>query len=202
MKRRGLSLLELMLSITITMMVAGAIAAMLGAVSTGVGTRRDNRTSMLLANAAQSRLAAYIAPARCVLDMGSSGVVLWLNDARAGETVHPTEIRWLLCDQKDGEICVYWVNFPDSWNQAARDLEDQECASNEDWMALFASYHAKGFTSGQVLVDGLQDLEVVADQADPLDARHLMFRLQFAAQTDPVTVLVTGTIRSHQLPSN
>jgi len=202
MRRRGLSLLELMLSIAITTMVAAAIAAMLGAVSTGVGSRRDSRTSMLLANAAQFRLGAYIAPARCVLDMGSSGLVLWEIDSRAGETVHATEVRWLLYDKANGEIGVYWVNFPDSWGQAARDLDDQQCASNEDWMALFASYHAKGYTSGQVLVDGLADLDIVADQADALDARHVMFSMQFAAQAEPVTVLVTGTIRSHQVPVN
>jgi len=200
MKRRGLSLLELMLSITITMMVGAAIAAMLGAVSMGVGTRRDSRTSMLLANAAQSRLAAYIAPARCVLDMGSSGLVLWAEDSRAGETVHATEVRWLLYDKASGEIGVYWINFPDAWNQAARDLEDQECESDEDWMALFATYHAKGYTSGRILVDGLAGLDIVSDQANPLDARHMMFNVQFAAQAEAVSVVVTGTIRSHQVP--
>jgi len=114
--------------------------------------------------------------------------------------VHATEIRWLLFDKSTGEIGVYWVNFPAAWNQAARDLEDHEYPASEDWLALFATYQAKGLMSGQVLLDGLADVEIEADEADALDARQVMFNIQCATSAEPVSVLVTSTIRSHEVP--
>lgn len=202
MIRRGLSLVELMLSITITMMVAAAIAAMLGAVSSGVGARRDNRTTMVLANAAQARLSAYAAPARCVLDAGPGGVVLWLDDSRASGTVHATEVRWLLHDAANGCLDVFWVNFPDTWGQAAQDLEDREYPVATDWLAVLAAYQAKGLVSGQTLVESLASMDVAMDQADPIDARHVLLTIEFDTPSDPLPVAITGTIRAHQPPTS
>ena len=54
--KRGLSLLELILALSVTASVALAITGMMGAVSTGVEGRRDTRSVLVLANAAASRL--------------------------------------------------------------------------------------------------------------------------------------------------
>ena len=58
---RGLTSIELMIALTITALIAAAIAGMLTAVSDGVYTRGDARSVMVRANAAQTRLSAYIA---------------------------------------------------------------------------------------------------------------------------------------------
>ena len=48
--RPGLTLIELLVSLAITALVAAAIAGMLAAVTTGISTRRDNRTVMVRGN--------------------------------------------------------------------------------------------------------------------------------------------------------
>ena len=201
MTRRGLTLLELLLALSITAMVAAAIAAMLGAVSTGVGTRRDNRTVMVLANAAESRLAAYIAPSRCVLDVADPNVVLWLNDNHESETVHATEIRWLQHDAAAGTISVSYVCFPDGWTQAACDLEDLEYTSAANWDAVRAHYQVKGWLATLVLVDNLDSVGVTCDQSDQI-SRHVMYELLFATNSLSSPIAVTGTIRQHQQPTS
>ena len=65
-----------MLALTITTMIAGAIAAMMATVSAGVTTRRDSRGIMVRAHAAVSRLSAYVVPARCALDQNREVFVL------------------------------------------------------------------------------------------------------------------------------
>lgn len=200
---RGLSLLELLLAMSITAMVSAAIAGMLGAVSTGVGTRRDTRTVMVLANAAQSRLSAYVAPSQCILatDASGSDLVVWLNDSRQSGTVHATEIRWLLFDADAGTISVHYVDFPDEWTQAAKDIEDLEFASNTDWNLVLGHYQAKGQIASQPLIDGLQSLALSTDQAMAQTSRHVNYQLRFRTDSGQMAIAVTATIRQHTAPS-
>jgi prepilin-type N-terminal cleavage/methylation domain-containing protein len=198
--RRGLSLLELLLAMSITAMVAAAITAMLGAVTTGVGTRRDSRTAMLLANAAQSRLSAYVAPSRCVLANQGGDLVLWLEDARAGDTVHATEIRWLRFDVGAGDIAVWYVNFPAGWSQTACDLEDDVYPMGTNWMSVLADYQARGYIAVQPLVDSLTNVSITLDQAQAMDARLVLYRLDFEAEETALPVTVAATIRQHDQP--
>src|SRR5882672_11104906 len=102
--RAGMTLIELVLALSVTAMVATAITAMLNAMSTGVVNKRDSRSLMVRAHAAETRFSAYIAPARCVLAADDDSVVVWFDDARESETVHATEVRWLVYDKVDGAI--------------------------------------------------------------------------------------------------
>jgi prepilin-type N-terminal cleavage/methylation domain-containing protein len=199
---RGLTLLELMLALVITALVAGAISGMMHAVTTGVVTRRDNRSTMVGANAAAMRLSGYIAPARCILDLDGRDLVIWLNDARSGGTVHATEVRWLLFDADAGTIDVYFVDFPDGWSQAACDLADNEYRMDANWATVLSSYQSKGWITSMSLVDELDDMAITLDQVQPLDARHVNFDLSFQTSEAAVDVLVAATIRLHQPPSS
>jgi hypothetical protein len=200
--RRAMSLLELMLALVVTAMVAGAISGMMHAVTTGVVTRRDSRSTMVGANTAAARLGAYIAPARCLLDVDGPDVVVWLNDARESGTVHATEIRWLLFDTDAGTIDVHFVDFPDGWSRSARDLEDQEYSSGTNWSTVLSSYQGKNWTSSITLVDGLDAVGVIRDETDPIDARHLMYELSFETSDGTMDIDVAATIRMHQPPSS
>ncbi len=198
--RRGLSLLELMLALSITAMVATAVSAMMSAVVTGVSTRRDNRSLMVRANAAQTRLSAYITPSRAVLDSDGSTVVLWLEDARDGGTVHATEVRWLKHDAIKGTIDVCFVDFPDSWKQTAKDLADRQYSRDADWTAVLDSYNSNGWVSSLTLVDGLERLTVHIDADQPLDARHVEYQLDFSTSSGSVATHVSATVSTHRPP--
>jgi prepilin-type N-terminal cleavage/methylation domain-containing protein len=199
--RRGLSLLELLLAMAITAMVAAAIAGMLGAVSAGVGSRKDNRTIMVLAHAAQSRLGAYFATARCVLVADAANVTLWLNDSRESQTIHATELRWLRFDADAGAVVVQYVDFPDEWSQTACELADLEYAANEDLEAVRTYYLNKGMLASRTLVDKLESAGVVLDKATALTSRHVGYELGFETENgNAVIVPISGTIRNYATP--
>jgi type II secretory pathway pseudopilin PulG len=195
-----LSLLELLLALMITVMVAAAIAGMLGAVSNGVGARRDTRSLMVLGDAAEVRLSAYIAPCRCALDVDSPTLVIWLDDSRESDTVHATEIRWLTYDAASHAINVAYVHFPQTWTQAAMDLEDHEYPSNSNWAAVRATYEANGWLATQTLIDTVNDVTIRSDNPSDLDCRHITYELAFESETGPAAVTVSATIRQHQQP--
>jgi hypothetical protein len=188
------------MAITISAMVAGAIAGMLGAVSTGVGTRKDHREIMVLAHSAQCRLSAYLATSRCVLSGTRDSITLWLNDDRESGTVHATEIRWLRFDSNTGEMIVEYVAFPASWTPTACELADAEYAAGADWAAVRSTYLSRGHLADQVLIDHLQDVEVMHDQATAALSKHIAFSLSFEGQNATVSVPVSGTIQLREPP--
>lgn len=200
--RHGLSLLELLLAMTITVMVAAAITAMLGAVTSGVGARRDTRAIMVLAHAAQSRLSAYIATSRCLLQHDGPNLVIWLNDERASATVHATEVRWLLFDPAAGVITVHYVSFPTAWSQSACDLEDNVFAADSNWFAVLAEYRSKGWIASVPLVDTLESAAVTIDQPTALESRHLLHQLTFQTEGASGPITAASTIRQHLAPSS
>ncbi len=197
---RGLTLLELMLAIVITTLVAGAIAGMLGAVSAGVGTRKDNREIMVLAHAAQCRISAYVAASRCVLSASGGDMTLWLDDSRESGTVHATEIRWLRFDADTGEIIVHFVAFPAAWTPTACELADDEYGRTTNWETVRAFYQGKGLLESRVLVDHLVSVAIKMDHKNPMSTRHVAFDLEFEAEHAAVSVQASGTIQSHQEP--
>jgi hypothetical protein len=200
--RRALTLLELMLALSITALIAGAIWGMMNAVTAGVTTRRDNRSTMVGASAAATRIGAYIAPSRCLLDVEKDGLVIWLNDERQSDTVHATELRWMLYNGADGTLDVYFVSFPDGWSQAAKDLEDMECAKDANWAAILSTYDGKGWIASVPLVDRLGGINVSADRADALSAQHVSINLALQTTTGTLDVPVSSTIRMHRPPSS
>jgi hypothetical protein len=191
-----------MLALMVTALIAGAISGMMGAVTAGVGTRKDTRTVMIRANAAATRLSAYIAPSRCVLHADTGALVLWLEDSRQSDTAHATEVRWLLFDEDAGTIEAHLVSFPDGWSQAAQDLEDTEHAATANWLDVLQSFRDLGWTASMPIVDGLEDVSVEIDQPNPLQARHVTMDLAFETTTAAQQVMVTSTIRLHQPPLN
>ena len=199
--RRGLSLLELLLAITISAMVAGAIAGMLGAVSAGVGTRKDSREIMVLAHGAQCRLSAYLATSRCVLADDGSNLTLWLNDDRESGTVHASEIRWLRFDTSTGEIVVDYVSFPASWTPTACELADREYPASTDWSSVHSAYDALGLLESKPLADHLTGVSIQRDAKSVTSSRHICFNLSFQGDITTVTVPVSGTIQEHEAPA-
>ncbi|MHC5024480.1 MAG: hypothetical protein ACYTGG_11330 [Planctomycetota bacterium] len=197
----GLTMIELLLAISITAMVAAAIASMLAAVSAGVLTKRDSRSLMVHASAAQTRLDAYVGPSRAFLDIGESNAVLWLNDSRESGTVHATEIRWLLYDATTGSIDVLFVQFPDGWSQTSRDLNDQEYPMTEDWSAVLTTYQASGWIGQFTVVDGLANVSVSSDAIEPVDAQHLTYTLGVETVEGAASITVSCTLRVHQPPT-
>lgn len=198
---RGLTLLELMIALTITALVGAAIAGMLGVVSTGIMVKQDVRSTMVRGNIAQIRLVAYIAPSACVLESDGQNLVIWLEDSRDSDTVHGSEIRWLLYDATNDTYDVYFVSFPESWTEIAKALEDDVHPMASDWASVLASYDAQGYIARVTLVDGVASVDVTLDEATPTDATHVSFRLTFDTQNDPTTVHVASTIRDHEVPA-
>ena len=202
-RRRGLTFIEFVMALAITAMVAAAIGAMASAVASGEISRRDNRGTVVRTFAAKTRLSAYLARSLSVLDVGATNAVVWLNDWRAGGTVHASELRWLVFDNTNKSIDVYYVDFPDDWNDVQRALQDIEYPSGTDWAEVLSSYTADGYISNITLVDGVSSMTITTNQAAAVDSTAITFDIGFLLEADGETLhrSVTITILRHQPPT-
>jgi type II secretory pathway pseudopilin PulG len=201
--RRGLSMVELMIALSVTALIGLATVGMLQAVTNGVDTRRDQRSTIIRANAAQHRLAAYINPSRCILELQGSNLALWFDDSRKSETVHISEVRWLRYHAAQGTITVHYLTFPNNMTELERAADDQYYPASSNWEDLFTTYssHARLVMRSRTLVDGLSDVRVDLDiPADALDARHVTFELTFDTVNEQFTTIGAATIQHHRRP--
>lgn len=198
---RGLSMLELLLSLAITAVVATAITGMLGAVSASVDGSRSARSVMILANAAASRMSAYITPSRCVLGVDGPNVTLWFDDSRESGTVHATEIRWLTFDADTGEYNVHYVQFPSGWTKAACELADDEYPANSNWSAVLAAYTANGWITTRALVDQLASVVVTLDGNTAQSSRVVSIELGFDTDMGTSGVVMASSLTQHTIPN-
>lgn len=198
--RRGLTLIELMLALSVTVMVAGAISGMMEAVSAGVMDRSDSRSLMIRASAADSKLSAYVSPARAVWSITANSVVIWLNDNRQSGTIHATEVRWFMYDASAGTLDVRFVKFPDEWSQVTRDMVDIDYPKASDPAQLYDKYLKSGYIASMHLLDGLEGFSAVTDQNVALDSTHVTFTLTFTGSDEPFQTTVPVSIAHHQAP--
>lgn len=197
---RGLTLVEMMLALAVTALVAGAIAGMMSAVSAGVGARRDARSAMIRANLASIRLNGYAAPARALIDVEDERFALWFNDDRPGGTVHVSEVRWFEFDALAGEIIVKYVSFPAEWSEVQKNLQDVPYAATANWWLILTELESRGYIREKVIVDGLLSVRFECETTD-LNSHIISAAIELDSEDSPYPVRITATIRNHQPPS-
>jgi hypothetical protein len=75
-------------------------------------------------------------------------------------------------------------------------------ASNSNWNTVLADYQANGWLTTRALVDSLSDVQVSLDEAQAMDSRKALFRLEFPTETEPALVMAAATIRQHVQPTD
>ena len=150
-RRRGLTLVELLIALTITAMTALATASMLLMVSQSSTQDRESRSVVMRAHAAQSRLKAYLDPALCVLQQSlpKNALAVWLQDLPAPGMVNLSEIRVIWYDPSARTLTMERVQFPDSWPQITRDQADTALPAGSDFIAAVEAQRALGYTTTQ-----------------------------------------------------
>lgn len=188
--RRGLTLVELLLAITITAIISVAIASMMFAISSGTSSQTDMRSLLLRQRLSAARLTALVRSSGMVLATGSNYMVLWTNDADSNGMPNRAEIRYIELNTTTGELWSYKTQWPGSMTT------DQILTANigYDLTANFASVipALKGQASfpGERWATGVSGWAVTVNDADVQAATLVSFR--FALRLVDATDYVIG----------
>lgn len=207
---RGMTLLELMIAMAITVLITMGIAAMVGVVHTGVASRHDSRQVMVRAAVAQARLDSYVLPARSVLASDATHLVLWLDDSRQSGTVHLSEVRWIDCSPPlvPNDVSNIVVHRLEDNAPITADTEITTPPSSPSalqfWestrLALAASGH---LDSDVVIIDGVAEPDDVAGLVpfSVANGRLVTLSIPFVTSDEPVVVTVSSSILLHRPPA-
>lgn len=193
--RRGMSLMELILTLAITGMVGAAVAAMLGAVSYGTSSGKDMRSLVVRNKILSARFTAAVRAAGMVLELGGDHIVLWLHDDDESGTPNLGEIRYIEYDAANVRIRSYAADFS-GMNQAQIDAVNDPFALADDFAAFTASERGQTYFPEQVWATDVTSWTVTADDADEQLASLVSFRFDLTHGELTDTVIGAAALRN------
>jgi len=201
-RRAGLTLLELLLAVAITAVVGLAMATAMTATARGMTTAGDARSAVQRAHVAYVRLRSYTAQALALLQSDPSrGFAIWLNDDVPANSVNLSELRCFWFDPEAGTLTVERLSLPESWTEEMVEEHDVRLDADSDFLSAMLDQRSQGYTTQDVLTEGLDDLSLTFDGDDPTLSRRFRVALTIAA-TDATEnpVLMTFGLVNHQPP--
>lgn len=199
--RPGLTLVELMLALTVTVVIGAGLASLLTVIGQTTAYDRDARTGSLRAHAAQVRLQAYSDTALCVLQANNDGeFALWLEDGKDSGAVNLTELRvfWI---SDEGVMTCERVVFPEAWTPAQKEAFDVMVPAASDFFNTITLMRGSGYTETVTIVDGVQNAAIDFDPATPVDATRLRYRFTQTYESGvEIDSLIAIALPEHQTP--
>lgn len=197
--RRGLSLVELLIGVAISGVVAAGVAAMLGGVASGIAIGTDARTGMLATGVIQGRVVEAITPGRCILASEPLRTAIWRGETRPGGLVEPSEIAWLSIDSSQGVLIMEYVEFPEHWGQIEKARADQPLRPNGDPFPLLEEARNAGIITTEILADGILDGTFI-EGTDLIGDREVRIDLQLNLPTGPRLMTATAVFAIPETP--
>ena len=201
MNRRGLSLLETLLAVSITAVIGVAISALMAAATNSLSSKDDGRRTAIRLATTQIRLGAYIAPSLCVLHKSSNHITLWFEDSRTSSTVHASEIRWITFDSEAKTLSVKFVDFPEYWSQSMVDEADFECNLLTDYVSVLSTFESSEYITTVPLVDSIETCNFWLNQVNPVEATRVSVRFSLTSEFGVTKdSMIDESIRLHVTP--
>jgi hypothetical protein len=193
-------MVELLLALTITALIAAAVTAMLVATAYGTSSERDLRGAVTRGKLVGARLNAAVRSSRAVLETGTDYLVLWMGDINTNATPDAPDLSEIRLIERDGagdELNSY--KFPDSWTQAQIDAADVSYALTGNPPGFFQSAAATAKAAGSFVATrwGSQVTSILfdLDGADPSTTTLVSYQFTVGAGELSETVIGAASLR-------
>jgi prepilin-type N-terminal cleavage/methylation domain-containing protein len=206
--RRGVTLIELLLAIAITAMIALGVASMMTAVSTVAETDREARSALLRSLAVREALRAYVEESLCVLQISDDelAIAVWLEDDLGPGLVNISELRVIRFDPATDAVVAERVVFPAGQHPVVRQSFDYIVTDGMDPIAMIQTFSGMSLTAKTTLASGVSAARWSLSDATERSAvrARLWFELlaPAAASADPADVPKTPMLVAFGLPEH
>ena len=203
-RHRGMSLAELLMAMSITVLVGAGIVAMMESIGTVLDEGRTQRAETIASATAASRLSSVVAPSACAVELSPSLVTLWSGDVRRDGAIQASELIWIRFESDSGTLMVEKVRFPEEYGSLERNDADQTFELDQDFAAVHTQYEQQGYLESKVLLDGIEDIEIAMAELDimsPTEQGRVAWRIGWNGSIDVNggTVIACG-IHAHYNP--
>ena len=200
--RAGFTLVELLVSITITAIIAASVATTVLAV--GVGMQGQDEAAQEVARLArgQARLADHLFRSRMILSESATVATLWLpseafdgsaTNAADYDAIHGNELRWYLVDRTNRVI---------SMQRLANTLNRTVYPLATDWSALRTSLASSGALVTTTVLEGVLEGAFRFTAFNPCADRRLVLDIQLDDEHGGMHFEIGGIIDALQRHSD
>lgn len=187
MRRRGLTLLELLLALAGTAVIGSAVAALLTGVAYGTQTDKDMRSLITRQMALRARVEAEVRESRMLLDSGADYVILWSSDADDDGVPSKAEIQVIEYDAVMDLVMRY---------APAALITDVSYALTDDFRTATDSYKGDSTFPGERWAEQITSFDLTLDDIDPQSAKLVSFRFGMAGGEVPYIGIGAATLRN------
>lgn len=189
---RGVTLVEVLLGLVITAMVASAAMMMLYSVNRGTQSQESRRQVIMRRFLLSNRLSATLRSSECVLAAGADYVVLWRGDSDDSGRPNLAELQRIEWTAGDAQLWSYSapVSLPPADN-TAYDL-------TADFNAITTALAGTAKFPGEQWATGVSGLTVTLDAAAPASAEVVRISMTLTADNVSGDLRLVNRVRQLQ----
>ncbi|MEM6459813.1 MAG: type II secretion system protein [Planctomycetota bacterium] len=186
-RRRGLTLVELMMSLAVVGLIGTAIGGMLTAVAHGTDDDQSARALVARQLTATTRLSAALRGSRRVLDAGDGWLVLWTRDLDGNDAPSLLELRLIELDAGGATLGSY---------AASAGTTDVAYTLSDDFDAITNTLRGTADFPETRWAGGVDAFTLSYDTADATAARLVSYRLRLTSGVNTHEAVGTAHLRN------
>jgi type II secretory pathway pseudopilin PulG len=184
-RRPGLTLLELLISISVTAFIGLGVALILQAAAYGTSTKRDARRVSVRAETLRDRLDDAVRNSASFLASGTNYLVIWQGDENDDTQVNLSELQLIELNTTTQTLTSYVATLPVG--------TDTAYAATVDFNSTTQTLKGNGTLTGTTWATGISAVTFTLDNVTPQQAVLLTWSvtLNNGTQTEPVSGAVS-----------
>ncbi len=199
--RRGMTVVELLIAMTITVMIGLAMATVLTSVSRGLSSTNSERSALQRANVLSHRLTSYTQSALAIIEADDRGLAMWLHDESGEGRVNLLELRVFWVDEVGQTISIERIVFPVAWTLEEIDTANTLVTSIEDPFVVIAQQRALGYTETSLLIDGMAAVNFIPAESTAAESSRFAMIVDLPIETNHIEeILLSVALPMHQEP--
>ena len=195
-RRRGVLLLELMLAVAVTSIMAVGLVSLLAVTAHGTSTRNDMQESFVRLGLLTARINASIRGSGMVLAKGNDYLLLWTADLRADGVPNLSELRLLERDTGTGDFGQSVVAFSSGLTEAELEALDTPLPLTTDFNALVGQLKTNSQFIYTLWATNISQWSIALDDPTVLLASAASYRLTLAAGKVTETAISSARLRN------
>jgi len=205
-RRRGLTLIELVIGLAITAAVSAVLAILINATAVGTNTSQDGRRSLVKMQGIKAQIEDTILNSRCVLATGANYIVLWTGDQNGAPTpangaVNLSELRLLEVDTTTNKLNLYSVSWPAGFSSSSIVNADTVYSASSSWYAACTAAKAGGYFVASTVANNATAMTASLDSSTVTSGKLVSLVITFSdAGSTSRQVVVGAGIQNPAVP--
>lgn len=194
MRRRGVTLVEILMALVVSALVAGSVGSLLSVLGGALREQDDLAAQLVRTAGGHARFSDHVLRARAILGLSATQAVLWVPSEdfvlsnqykEAYDQINAREIRWYTWVPTQARLVM------------SRTLDQGDATvhpHSTNWTSLYNSLQSANQLETVTVFDGLASVTFYSGGFDPCATRRISLDLHFDADHGGQTIRISEAV--------